>query len=201
MTKKIILFVFIFISLTSYINTQVFAFEEQPVPAVAQNDTSAADNSQLPLLATSRMDLQEESVEYTLPYPGILPDHPLYFFKTVRDSMLEVFISEPAKKAELYLLQSDKHLSMVLVLVDEKKYPIAKSTLKKSSEYFQKAVSALGTASRETSGHLTSQMHMSARKHVQVLRGIATTSDMLSEAATAQQAIGSIRQKLDEMEK
>src|SRR3989304_4320145 len=51
-------------------------------------------------------------VEYDLPYPGILPDHPLYFLKLIRDKILILSARNLTKKSELYLLFADKHLSM-----------------------------------------------------------------------------------------
>ncbi len=60
-------------------------------------------------------------VEYNLPYPGILPDHPLYFLKQLRDKILDFLITDPVKKAEFYILQADKRLSMGIALTDEKK--------------------------------------------------------------------------------
>ena len=42
-----------------------------------------------------------ESVNYQLPYPGrILPDHPLYFLKMIRDRIWLFFTTNSLKKAE-----------------------------------------------------------------------------------------------------
>src|ERR1700704_2037322 len=41
-----------------------------------------------------------QTVDYTLPYPGLLPDSPLYFLKTFRDRLISFFISSPIKKAD-----------------------------------------------------------------------------------------------------
>lgn len=53
-----------------------------------------------------------ESIVYDLPFPGILPTHPLYFLKTFRDSLIEMMITSDVKKAEFYILQADKRLQM-----------------------------------------------------------------------------------------
>lgn len=55
-------------------------------------------------------------INYTLPYPGILPDHPLYFLKSFRDAILSRLISNPVKKFEFDLLQADKKLNMAIFL-------------------------------------------------------------------------------------
>lgn len=79
---------------------------------------------------------------YTLPYPGILPDNPLYFFKVLRDNIVAFFISDPVKKSEFYLLQSDKRLEASWYLLKEgpSKDALALTTLAKSTNYFSLAV-------------------------------------------------------------
>lgn len=51
-------------------------------------------------------------IEYVLPFPGILPTHPLYFLKNLRDKIIELLITDSISKAEFYLLQADKKLNM-----------------------------------------------------------------------------------------
>ncbi|MBI3576483.1 hypothetical protein HY086_00365, partial [Candidatus Gottesmanbacteria bacterium] len=58
-------------------------------------------------------------VEYLLPYPGILPDNPLYFLKAARDKIIEFLIADPVRKAEFYILQSDKRLGMTSMLLEK----------------------------------------------------------------------------------
>jgi hypothetical protein len=67
-------------------------------------------------LAPSGSPIPNNKIEYTLPYPGILPDHPLYFVKTLRDTILSRLISNPVKMAEFDLLQADKKLNMSIFL-------------------------------------------------------------------------------------
>ena len=58
----------------------------------------------------------QEKVIYNLPYPGLLPDSPLYITKVIRDKITDFLTRDNLKKAELYLLYSDKRVSMSLVL-------------------------------------------------------------------------------------
>ena len=58
----------------------------------------------------------QEKVIYNLPYPGLLPDSPLYITKIARDRITDFLTRDNLKKAELYLLYSDKRASMSLVL-------------------------------------------------------------------------------------
>src|SRR3989338_6920091 len=75
--------------------------------------------------------------DYQLPYPGILPDNPLYNLKTLRDKVWSFLISNPSKKAEFDLLQADKRLSVAIALFDLKKYDLAEATISKGENYFE----------------------------------------------------------------
>src|SRR5690242_14285884 len=48
--------------------------------------------------------------DYTMPYPGLLPDSPLYSLKVFRDRVISFFISDPLKRSSFDLLQADKRL-------------------------------------------------------------------------------------------
>ena len=89
------------------------------------------DYSQSPTLGS-------EEVLYTLPYPGILPDHPLYFVKVVRDKLLQVKTRDNLKKAKLYLLLSDKSIAMADALAKKGKDSLAITTFSKGEKYFLK---------------------------------------------------------------
>src|SRR3990167_744470 len=74
---------------------------------------------------SQQITLTKEKIQYDLPYPGILPDHPLYVFKTTRDKILEFFTRGNIKKAELYLLFSDKRAKMSQELAKKGKSKLA----------------------------------------------------------------------------
>ena len=52
-----------------------------------------------------------QGITYELAYPGLLPDHPLYFFKVIRDKVVSLLINDPSKRAEFNLLTSDKRFN------------------------------------------------------------------------------------------
>lgn len=81
-----------------------------------------------------------EEVSYELPYPGMLPDNPLYFLKAVRDRIIEILISDPVKKAEFYLLTSDKRLNSGYFLVKKDKDALGQEYISKSNNYMHKAI-------------------------------------------------------------
>lgn len=101
-------------------------------PVLAQEATSEAELIQE----------QKKPPEYFLPYPGLLPDNPLYVFKVARDRIIGFLIHEPLKKAEFNLLQADKRLQAGVSLLskDAKKYELALTTISKGENYFEEAI-------------------------------------------------------------
>ncbi len=96
--------------------------------------------------------LTQEQIIYNLPYPGILPDHPLYFVKIIRDRALELGTRDPMKKAELYFLLSDKRVAMAIALADKGKDTIAVSTFSKGEKYFLKIPELIITSKKQGVG-------------------------------------------------
>ena len=130
-----------------------------------QQQMEPAEGSLLPLPVTQK-------VEYTLPYPGILPDHPLYFLKRLRDTILEKLISDPVRKAEFYILQGDKRLQMGLTLIEEGKATLGESTISKGEKYIEQAVTQL--SSHKGSGgvvapYVVEKLEKSIAKHQEVI--------------------------------
>lgn len=91
----------------------------------------------------------QEKVIYNLPYPGLLPDNPLYFTKIVRDRITDFLTRDNLKKAELYLLYSDKRSSMSIVLASKGKSQLAIDTFINGEKYFQKIPTLLISAKKQ----------------------------------------------------
>lgn len=79
-------------------------------------------------------------VNYYLPYPGILPDHPLYWVKMIRDRVQLWFIFDKEQKAEKMLLYSDKRLGAAWALIEGQKQDLGVTTLTKGEKYLEEAV-------------------------------------------------------------
>jgi len=91
----------------------------------------------------------QEKVFYNLPYPGILPDHPLYPLKAIRDKMMDILTRDNLKKANLYLLFSDKRLNMALMLMKKGKNKLAITTFAKGEKYFLKIPELLANSKKQ----------------------------------------------------
>lgn len=141
----------------------------------AQEDLSIKEGAITPTLPEIK-----KIVDYQLPYPGLLPDNPLYFAKAIRDAVVDFLISSPLKKADFYLLQADKRLNagVYLVKLGESKYNLAQSTISKGQNYFEKAISKAEEAKRQGMDikDLARRLSDSSKKHQEVLKSLEKMS-------------------------
>jgi ABC-type oligopeptide transport system substrate-binding subunit len=117
-------------------------------------------------------------VVYNLPYPGILPDNPLYFVKVVRDKAIEFVTRDNVKKAKLYLSYSDKRVSMAIKLAEKGKNKQALTTLSKGEKYFEKIPGLLKEAKergQDPPQDLVLQLKLSNEKHAEVIQNMLKT--------------------------
>lgn len=116
------------------------------------------------------------TIDYALPYPGILPGTPVYPLKVLRDRIVEFFISDPLKRAEFYLRQGDKHLSAgeLLVIKDRKNYSLAESTISKGENYMERSLSQIPTiqAIQLEEIELLNRLSTAFKKHQQVIKNL-----------------------------
>lgn len=125
-------------------------------------------------------------IEYTFPYPGLLPDSPLYVFKTVRDRLVSILIKDTLKKASFDLLQADKRVysSVLLAKKSQVNASLIVSTFSKGDNYFEEAVHNLAKAKREKRDVtlLQGQMQTAAKKYKEVLEDIGPKVTSKKEA-------------------
>lgn len=117
---------------------------------------------------------------YILPYPGILPDHPLFFLKKLRDSVIEMLIADQVRKSEFYLLQADKHLNAGIFLYEKGNKDLAIKTITLSSDFMKRSVDGLQSikaGGREIPASVVEKLEQSTGKHIEVLTEMAGSSD------------------------
>lgn len=78
----------------------------------------------------------QASVDYSLAWPGILPDNKLYKIKVLRNKIIERIIISPVKRVEFDLLMADKTIYASLLLVDKGEIALAKDTALKGENYY-----------------------------------------------------------------
>lgn len=120
----------------------------------------------------------QEKVVYNLPYPGILSDNPLYFIKIVRDRITEFLTRDNIKKAQLYLLYSDKRVAMSQALAKKGKNSQAIDALSKGEKYFLAIPELLSTAKKQGSSAPSSfieTLKLSNAKHKEIIGDLIKT--------------------------
>ncbi len=122
-----------------------------------------------------KVEAAQEKVIYNLPYPGILPDHPLYFLKAARDQLLDFVTRDNFKKAELYLLFSDKQIAMAQFLAKKGKNSLAISSLSKGEKYFLKITQVLTESKKQGSSPpsgFVEKLKLANSKHKEVAESL-----------------------------
>lgn len=131
-------------------------------------------------------------VEYALPYPGMLPDNPLYILKKFRDAIIELLISNPINKSEFYILQADKKLNMGISLSTLGKPEEAKEIFDQSLAARTQAVALLEQTSqsgKQIPAFVLEKMVLSLGKHKEVLTDYKLSTDAVGRLITRVQAL------------
>jgi len=180
--RKIILsltFILTLISLSFASSFATFSFMNV---AFAQEELTFKEATE-----SSEPSIIRKSVEYSLPYAGLLPDSPLYFLKVSRDAIVGFLISSPLKKADFYLLQADKRLNAGVYLLQTKKnkQSLAESTISKGENYFEKAVSKTQDAKKQGMDikDIASRLYTASKKHQEVIRDLEKNVDLKTKAS------------------
>lgn len=123
-----------------------------------------------------KVERETVSVEYVLPYPGILPDHFLWPLKAIRDRIWLFLTTDPAKKADLLLLFADKRIGAAKALVEGRKFELGVSTATKAEKYLERAA-AQEKVARERgvdTGPFLEKLASATLKHRELLEEIYT---------------------------
>lgn len=127
-------------------------------------------------VASSSSQSVSTQIDYDLPYPGMLPDNPLYFLKAFRDQLTTFFLSKPLDKAQFDLLQSDKNVEASYLLVSQEvgKTSLSAHTFAQSEEDFSKAIDQTAAAKKEgySISDMSKKLTLSNQKHLQILKEI-----------------------------
>lgn len=160
-----------------------------PVSVFAVTPATTAATKEKVTTATTGADQSVEvaapKVDYQLPYPGMLPDNPLYFLKQIRDWILDKLIMDPVKKAEFYVLQADKRLVMGTMLNASGKAPLGEQVISKAEKYMNNAVQSLlvlKSQGKDVPAYIVDHLSKALAKHTEVLTGEITTAQDAQKA-------------------
>jgi hypothetical protein len=130
-------------------------------------------------------------IDYQLPYPGMLPDNPLYFLKMFRDNLTAFFLSKPLDKANFDLLQSDKNVqaSYLLVTQHQGKTELAFKTFSQAQDYFDQAITQTMNAKKQgySTKEIADKLVSSNQKHVQILQALAQQAHQTNSQTVKQE--------------
>lgn len=140
-------------------------------------------------------------VEYALPYPGILPDHPLYIFKVIRDRILVLRTQDTLKKIHLNLLLGDKRLVMGKLLWEKGRYDLSVSTFSKGETYLFTASSDLVQAKNANMlpPGLSDKLELAAKKHQEVITKIMSDTSEQTYKKSFTDMLGLTKQAIDKI--
>ena len=114
-------------------------------------------------------------INYYLPSPGsVLPNHPLWPLKALRDKLWLLVTSDPAKDAELNLLFADKRIASAYILFQKGSPEVGFTTLTKAEKYLEAASSQeedLRKAGLNTQ-EFAERLVNASLKHQQIIREI-----------------------------
>lgn len=169
------------------------------------NKSFAQEELSIKEAAVSAEGKTAKSVEYELPYPGILPDNPLYSLKMLRDRIVGILISDPLKKAEFDLLQTDKRLNTGIYLLnkDKSKASLAQSTISKGENYFEEAIKNVKEAKKQgmDTNDIVRRLLDSSYKHQEVLRMLRQKApkDLKESFVSLEKRVESLKKQVESL--
>lgn len=113
------------------------------------------------------------AVEYSLAWPGILPDNKFYKLKVLRNKIIYRMIINPVKKVEFDLLMADKTIYASKLLVDKGEIILAKDTALKGENYYSMLVQDYNHAllkGRKMPFLLDRKITLAAIKHQEIFK-------------------------------
>lgn len=119
----------------------------------------------------------DNRIDYELPYPGMLPDHPLYLLKELRDRLVKFLINEDLVMAKFDLKYSEKNVYASKMLLEKGKKEIALKTLSNANQALEEAVGLVNKMRQKNPKSLDIrsflfQFKTSTLKEVEVLNDI-----------------------------
>lgn len=144
----------------------VFALVVLGMSLLSANQPRAAEIQPLPFPATD-----SGVVQYYLPYPGILPDSPLYNLKALRDKLSLWMTADHLARANKELLFADKRIGAAQALIQGGKSALGASTASKAEKYLEQSVNDaidVKKSGRDSKSLLGTLVKASA-KHMEIL--------------------------------
>jgi hypothetical protein len=114
-----------------------------------------------------------EKREYTLIWPGILPDNRLYKLKVLRDKMIAKIIIDPVDKVSWDLLMADKTIYASKILLDKGEVNLSKETALKGENYYSLLVQDYNKSllqNKKIPSSLDRKITLAVQKHQEIFQ-------------------------------
>lgn len=124
---------------------------------------------------------------YRLPEPGILPNHPLYPLKMIRDRIILISTLNPSKKPKLLLNFANRRIAATQALINAGYAAEAVGTAMKAESYLEQAVGLSDQVEPSQRRQWLENLDQAALMHSEVIDNLRlnltdkTQADMLSE--------------------
>lgn len=173
-----LLFLAIFLLLLLSFGYPSHAHSQETLEEVVETETPIGVDG----VSTESASTEPARINYELPYPGMLPDHPLYILKVIRDGVVKLLINEPIKRARFSLISAEKRMYAGKLLVEKGKDELAVETISKGNNYLSEALEAIEIVKKETPKHLDIepfllQFRSAALKHRELAQDIKPSID------------------------
>ena len=133
-------------------------------------------------VATESSEVIDTRVNYELPYPGMLPDHPFYFMKVIRDRVVKFLINDDLKLAKFDLLNAEKRIFAGRLLVDKGKDELAVATISKSNNYLDESIDSIVRYKKAHPKSIdilpfVSELNLAIEKHIEIIKDVTKSID------------------------
>ncbi len=125
------------------------------------------------VVADNQVPPNVDGIDYSLQWPGILPDNRLYKLKVLRNKIIAKIIINPVKRVEFDLLMADKTIYASKLLVDKGEIALAKDTALKGENYYSILVQDYNKTllqGKKIPEPLDSKISLAAIKHQEIFK-------------------------------
>lgn len=116
---------------------------------------------------------QSERVEdYHLPYPGLLPDNPLFVIKHIRDTVQLMTAGSPQERAAILVQFADKDMAASVKLFEKGKHKLSDERASRAGQRLQQAFEIAASErfdAVEDKKELLTLIDKSNRKHIETI--------------------------------
>lgn len=130
------------------------------------------------VLANNQTPPNVRGIDYSLQWPGILPDNRLYKLKVLRNKIIAKIIINPVKRVEFDLLMADKTIYASKLLAEIGKIDLSKETALKGENYYSMLVQDYNKAllsHEQIPFQLDRKITLAAIKHQEVFKQLEDT--------------------------